>query len=197
MGETESRTPDSWGVPLSKLFEHRLVRLLNEADAVTLTCEESATILYKEMRSFMALKSALVAGDPPEALRPVNEALLRFTNRLFKTAHQALLNHGKKDESPAAHGKRDKGQHHPAAPTREFLLEWQLVRMKSARQKLVMELAYVSEKNEGLYQSLALPEPMEAEVESARVRISNVWKQLPDFPWTPSRHRSTGARLAG
>ncbi len=196
MGETESRTPHSWGVPLIKLFDHKLVKLLNEADAATLACEESALILYEELRSFMALKSDLKAGDPPESLRPVNEALLHFSSRLFKTANQVLLNHGQKNGGGMPRGQAGSEQR-PMAPTREFLLQWHLVRMKNARQRVVMELAEVSEKNEGLYRSLAVPEALGAEVESARRCVSNVWRQLPDWPWAASRHRKTGARLAG
>lgn len=196
MGETESLTPDLWGAPLIKLFDHKLVKLLDEADAATLACEESALILYEELRSFMALRSDLKSSDPPEGLRPVNEALLHFASRLFKTAHQVLLNQGQKSESTVARGRAGSRQP-PKAPTREFLLKWHLVRMRSARERLVMELAEVSEKNEGLYQSLAVPEVLGDEVESARQRVSNVWKQLPDWPWAPSRHRRTGARPAG
>ena len=196
MGETNSRTPDSWGVPLTELFDHKLVRLLSEADAATLGGEESAAVLYDELRSFMALTRALKASDPPETLRPANEALIHFAARLFKAAHQALLNHGQGDQGCATSRRRTKAHHGAVAPTREFLLEWQLARIKSARHRLVMELVDVSERDEQLYQSLSLPEALEAEVETARLRISDVWKVLPDWPWDSSRRRHTGTRLA-
>lgn len=197
MGEMCSRTPDSWGVPLTELFEHRLVTFLNEADVPTLGREESAAVLYDELRSFMALQRALNASDPPETLRPASEALAEFAARLFKAAHQALLNHGQKDQGAAAPRRREKGQHGAVAPTMEFLLQWQLVRMKVARRRLVMELADVSLRDEELYQSLALPEGLGAEVETVRMRLSDVWKELPDWPWESSRGRDTPARLAG
>jgi hypothetical protein len=81
-------------------------------------------------------------------------------------------------------------------PTKRFLLEWQLVRLKTARERLIMELADVSERNDELFRSLGLPEAVKAEVESARLRISNVWKELPVVLWESTASREVGGYIA-
>lgn len=196
MGETEIRTPESWGMPLTRFFDHKLVRLLSEADAAALGREECAAVIYDELRSFMALKGALKTGDPPEPLGPANVALLHFAARLFKAANQALLNHGQKNESSEGPRRQSKGGHRPLVPAGHFLLEWQLVRMRSARQRLVMELAEVSEADAELYRRLALPESLGAEVESARMCVSGVWDRLPGWRWPSPRRVPPGSHPA-
>ena len=191
MGETDTGVPDVWATLLARLFEHQLVALLSEADAATLSKASSAPVLYDHLRSFMALKSSLKSSDPPEALRPASEALLNFTARLFMAAHQALLNDGHRDSSPLLLNWRGaKRQHRSVVPTKQFLLEWQLVRLKAARQRLIMELADVSETNQQLFRSLGLPKAVSAEVESARLRVSEVWNELPVVPWESSAPRA-------
>jgi len=194
MGERETRVPDAWGTLLTKLFEHDIVTLLSEADASTLSKPSAALVLYDHLRSFMALKSSLKSSEPPSGvLRPAHEALLNFTARLFMAAHQALLNEGQKD-TPAkpARGWRTKRQHKAVVPTKQFLLEWQLVRLKAARERLIMELADLSERNEPLFQGLGLPDAVSAEVESARLRVSTVWKELPAVLWESPAPREVG-----
>lgn len=197
MGERNTGVPDPWGALLAQLFEHELVRLLFEADAATLGKASAALVLYDHLRSFMALKSALKNAEPQsDALRPAHEALLNVTARLFMAAHQALLNDGHKD-SPArpARGWRAKRQHKAVAPTKQFLMEWQLVRLKAARDRLIMELADVSERNQQLFESLGLPEPLAAEVESARLRVSKVWEVLPVASWESPAAREVGSHI--
>jgi hypothetical protein len=194
MGERETRVPDAWGAQLTKLFEHEIVTLLCESDVSMLSKPSAALVLYDHLRSFMALKSSLKSSEPPSGvLRPAHEALLNFTARLFMAAHQALLNEGQKD-TPAkpARGWRTKRQHKAVVPTKQFLLEWQLVRLKAARDRLIMELADVSERNEQLFESLGLPEPLAAEVESARLRVSKVWEVLPVALWESPAAREAG-----
>jgi hypothetical protein len=194
MGERETRVPDPWGTLLTKLFEHELAILLSEADVATLGKPSAALMFYDHLRSFMALKSGIKSTElQSDALRPAHEALLNFTARLFMAAHQALLNDGQKDEpAKPVRGWRAKRQHKAVVPTKEFLLEWQLVRLKAARDRLIMELADVSERNKELFESLGLPDAVSAEVESARLRVSNVWKELPAM-----RGESPGLRRAG
>jgi hypothetical protein len=55
-----------------------------------------------------------------------------------------------------------------------------------------MELADLSGRNGPLFQGLGLPGAVSAEVESARLRVSNVWKELPAVPC-----RSPGLRKVG
>jgi len=179
MGERETRVPDAWGTLLAKLFEHKLVTLLSEADVTTLSKAEAATVLYGQLRSFLALKSSLQPSEPPDILRPAHEALLSFAARLFIAAHQVLLNGTQKEGEAKPTASRARGQHSAVVPSKRFLLEWQLVRLKAARERLIMELADLSERNEELFRSLGLPEAVSAEVESARLRISDVWKELP------------------
>jgi len=185
MGKCETGVPDAWGTQLTMLFEHEIVTLFAEADVSILSKASAALVLYDHLRSFMALKSSLKTSEPQsDALLPAHEALLNYTARLFMTAHQALLNNGQKD-SPAKplRGWRASRQHKTLAPTKEFLLEWQLARLRAARDRLIMELADVSEKNDQLFQGLGLPEAVRAEVESARLRVSEIWRDLPAVLW--------------
>jgi hypothetical protein len=194
MGKSETGVPDGWGMQLTKLFEHEIVMLLSEADVSMLSKAPAALVLYDHLRSFMALKSSLKSSEPQsDALRPAHEALLNFSARLFMAAHQALLNDGQKDiPAKPVRSWRAKRQHEAVVPTKQFLLEWQLVRLKAARQRLIMELADLSERNEPLFKGLALPDKVSAEVESARLRVSNLWKALPVVP-----RESPGLRKVG
>ena len=197
MGEPESRPAEAWGPLLAKLFEHELVTLLSQADVSMLSKASAALVLYDHLRSFMVLKSSLKSSEPQaDVLRPAHEALLNFTARLFMAAHQAILNGIQKEGEAKPTASRAKGQHKAVVPTKRFLLEWQLVRLKTARERLIMELADLSERNEQLFRSLGLPEAVSAEVESARLRISNVWKELPVVLWESSAPREVGGYLA-
>jgi hypothetical protein len=197
MGERETRVPDAWGTLLAKLLEHELVTLLSQADVSMLSKASAALVLYDHLRSFMALKSSLKSGEPQsDVLRPAHEALLNFTARLFMAAHQALLNSIQKEGEAKPPQRHAKGQHSAVVPSKRFLLEWQLVRLKTARERLIMELADLSERNEQLFRSLGLPEAVSAEVESARLRISNVWKELPVVLWESSAPREVGGYIA-
>ena len=198
MGERESRVPDAWGTLLTKLFEHELVIFLSEADAATLGKPSAALVLYDHLRSFMALKSSLKTSEPQsDALRPAHEALLNFSARLFMAAHQTLVNDGQKDSSPRPIlSRRGKRQHEAVAPTKRFLLEWQVVRLKAARQRLILELADLSERNGPFFQGLGLPDQVGAEVESARLRISSVWKELPARLRASAAHGKAGGFIA-
>ena len=197
MGEHKSRAPDPWGALLTRLFEHELVILLSEADVTALGKPSAALVLYDHLRSFMTLKSAVKNTEPQsDVLRPAHEALLNFTARLFMAAHQALLNDGQRD-SPAkpVQTSRTRRQHRPMVPTKQFLLEWQLVRLKAARDRLIMELADVSERNEQFFESLGLPEALSAQVESARLRVSRVWGELPVVLWESPTAREVGGHI--
>lgn len=197
MGETETVAPAVWSTLLARLFQHDLVRLLCEADVKTLGKPAAVLLLYDHLRSFMALKSSLKSVEPPQVLRPANEALLNFTARLFMAAHQALLNEGQRDSpAPRTDRWRPRWHHKPVVPTEEFLLEWQLVRLRAARQRLIMELADVAERNEQLFRNLGLPEAVGAEVESARRHISSIWKGLPAMVPESSRLRDARGSLA-
>lgn len=197
IGERGTREPDPWGALVARLFEHELVRLLFEADVTTLGKASAALVLYDHLRSFMALKNAVKSTEPlSESLRPAHEALLNVSARLFMTAHQALLNDGQKD-APArpARGLRAKRHQKSAVPTKEFLMEWQLVRLKAARYRLIVELADVSERNEQLFENLGLPEALSAEVELARQRVSRVWRDLPVSLWESPALREVGGHI--
>jgi hypothetical protein len=197
MGERETRVPDAWGTLLAKLIEHELVTLLSQADVSMLSKASAALVLYDHLRSFMALKSSLKSSEPQaDVLRPAHESLLNFTARLFMAAHQAILNGIQKEGEAKPTQMRAKGQPKAVVPSKQFLLEWQLVRLKTARERLIMELADLSERNEQLFRNLGLPEAVSAEVESARLRISNVWKELPVVLWESSAPREVGGYLA-
>ena len=197
MGERETGVPDIWGTLLTKLFEHEIVTLLSEADVSMLSKASATLVLYDHLRSFIALKGSLKSSEPQsDVLRPLYEALLNFAARLFMAAHQALLNDLQKDDGPrGTPGHRAEGQQKAVVPTKRFLLEWQLVRLKAARERLIMEFADLSERNEPLFQGLGLPDAVSAEVESARLRVSNVWKELPAVPGASPGRRKVGGSI--
>ena len=72
----------------------------------------------------------------------------------------------------------NKWQHGVAVPSEQFLLEWQLVRFKAARERLILELADLSERHPNTFRQLKLADAVGAEVESARLRVSNVWSKI-------------------
>ena len=185
MEKPENCSPHEWGLHLSKLFEHRLVMLLSQAEADALARAEATDVLYDQLRSFMALKSRLKSLEPEsDTLRPAHEALLNFVSRLFMAAHQALLNNIQEEErGPSPKNSR---KYQPSAvvpstlvPSKRFLLEWQLVRLKAAKERLILELADLSERDKDTFKQLGLPESIGAEAESARLRISSIWSELP------------------
>jgi hypothetical protein len=198
MGESERCSPDAWGTLLSKLLDHKLATLLSQADVSALSSTEATTVLYEQLRPFLALKSSLKSSEPQsDALQPAHKALLSFVARLFMAAHQALLNDIKtEDEVKPALSGHAKGQHSVFVPSRQFLLEWQLVRLKGAREGLILELADLSERDHKVFQQLRLPEAIGAEVESARLRISNIWKELPAVAREPSPPGEVGGYIA-
>ena len=190
MGQGEYLSTNEWGRLLSNLLEHDLVALLSRVEVKTLSEAEARTVLREQFRSFMRLKSTLKSSEPrSDLLRPAHEALLNFAARLFMAAHQALLNDGQTDSPPRPAfrfswcGKR---HHEAVVPTNRFLLEWQLVRLKTARERLIMELADLSEREEPLFKCLGLPDAVSAEVESARLRVSGVWEKIPRMASMPN-----------
>jgi hypothetical protein len=181
MGQSEYSSPDAWGMLVSRLLEHRLATLLSQADISTLNEVETTAVLYQQLRSFMALKSKIKSSQPQsDVLRPAHEALLNFASRLFMAAHQALLHDSetKTREQPII-TVGTKWQHKVAVPSSRFLLEWQLVRLKAARERLILELADLSERHQNTFRDLRLPEAIGVEVESARLHITDIWKKLP------------------
>jgi len=226
MEQGEYLSPYAWGRLLSKLLEHKLATYLSQVDVKTLSEAEARTVLYEQLRSFLALKSTLKSSEPQsDILQPAHEALLSFAARLFMAAHQALLDDGKAKagdqpavsdnpkwqhiaaapsaqflfagklfmaarqllpssgrakarEQPTMSGDA-KWQHTVAAPSTQFLLEWQLVRLKASRERLILELADLSARHQNTFRELKLSKAVGAEVESARLRVSKVWKKLP------------------
>jgi hypothetical protein len=225
MGQDKYISPYAWGTLLSKLLEHDLARLLSQADAKTLSGAEARTALFEQLRSFVDLKSTLKScKQRSNVLQPSHEALLTLADRLFATAHQALLGDAKAREgqpstvsanpksqqiavTPPARfpftGKllmaarlvlrrprgteareqptmslEKKWQHGVAVPSEQFLLQWQLVRLKAARERLILELADLSEKHPNMFRRLKLTDAVGVEVESARLRVSGVWSKI-------------------
>jgi len=218
-------SPYAWGTLLSKLLEHDLARLLSQADAKTLSGAEAGTALFEQLRSFMELKRTLKScKQRSNVLQPSHEALLNLADRLFATAHQALLSDAKAREGqpftvsanpksqqiavtpptrflfadnllmaarrvlrrPRGTEAREqptmsldtKWQHGVAVPSEQFLLEWQLVRLEAARERLILELADLSERHPNMFRQLKLSDAVAAEVESARLRVSSVWSKI-------------------
>lgn len=184
MGESEIRAAEPWGLLACKLLEHRIVLLLLRGDLDALSKASAIAVLYDHMRSFMALKSRLKSSEPEsDALLPAHDALVSLTSRLFMTANQTLLNGFREEGEVELIPRRVKGKHREFVTARRFLLQWQLVRLGAARERFVLELADLSEKDEQLFLSLGLPEALTAEVECARLRVSMAWKGLPILDW--------------
>jgi hypothetical protein len=83
-------------------------------------------------------------------------------------AHQALLN------SIEAENEKEHFEEDPSGElrdTREFLMEWQLVRLRAARERLLAKLLELSDRDQQLFQQLNLPSAILAELEFVRLEL--------------------------
>lgn len=162
------RSPEEWGAIVADLFNNSLTSFLSSATVSSLGKTEVVNILYREMRPFMSLKTKLETDQPAhELLRQPNSALLHFANRLFTTTHQALLNSIEaEDEEKRLKGEPLKRLRTQTEPTRELLLEWQMLRLKEARTQFFVALADLSNLDRGVLESANLPDHLKAEIEN-------------------------------
>lgn len=169
MGQREKRSPDKWGVLLSTVLNRNLTSFLSKANADALSSDEAVEMLYRELRPLVMLKMEAESIQPKsEALGETDAALLHFAKRLFLVAHQALLN------SIEAENEKDHFEEDPSGElrdTREFLMEWQLVRLRAARERLLAKLLELSERDQQLFQQLSLPAAVLAELEFVRLEV--------------------------
>jgi hypothetical protein len=130
-----------------------------------------------------AEKKRTVSENPRwQGIAPAPSARFPFMDKLLMVARQ-VLPRGRVAE-PTKHPASSyqvEGQHRVAVASQEFLLEWQLVRLKAARERLILELADLSERHESTFRKLRLSEAVAAEVESARLRVSSVWEKIPNM----------------
>jgi hypothetical protein len=169
MGEREKRSPDNWAVLLSSVLNHNLTGFLSKANANALSSDEAVATVYQELRPLVMLKMEAESIQPQsEALGETDAALLHFAKRLFLVAHQALLN------SIEAENEKEHFEEDPSGElrdTREFLMEWQLVRLRAARERLLAKLLELSERDQQLFQQLNLPPAILAELEFVRLEV--------------------------
>ena len=145
-------------------------------------------------RLFMAAHQALlndgeaeaeeqsIVSDNPKWQHVVPAPSTRFLSaeKLFMVARKALpTSRVAEARKQSTASKQAKVEHRVAVPSKQFLLEWQLVRLKVARERLILELADLSERHENIFLELPLSEVFGAEVESAKLRVSSVWKKIP------------------
>jgi hypothetical protein len=167
MREREKCSLDRWGELLSKVLGHEITGFLSSANADTLSSDESVAMLYEELRPLVMLKSEVESIQPQsEALVEADAALLHFTKRLFLAAHQALLN-SIEAENEKNHFEEDLSGE--LRDTRGFLMEWQLVRLRAGRERLLAGLAEVSERDQQLFRQLNLTCVIPADTESVRL----------------------------
>jgi hypothetical protein len=167
MRKREKGLSDRWGELLSKVLEHELSGFLSRASADTLSSDESVAMLYEKLRPLVMLKTEVESIRPQsQTLAEADAALLHFTKRLFLAAHQALLN-SIEAENEKSHFEEDLSGE--LRDTRGFLMEWQLVRLRAARERLLSRLSEVSERDQQLFQKLKLPRAIPAEMESVRL----------------------------
>jgi hypothetical protein len=164
------RSPEEWGAIVADLFNNSLATFLLSATVSSLGKTEVVDLLYRDLRPFMTLKTKLEADQPShELLRQPNSALLHFANRLFTTTHQALLNSIEaEDEEKRLKGEPLKRLRTQTEPTRELLLEWQMLRLKEARTQFFVTLAELSNLDRGVLESANLPDELKAQVEAAQ-----------------------------
>ncbi len=160
--ECEKCSPREWGAVLSSLFEHGLTGFLSEATAEALSSDEAVATVYQELRSLVRLKTEVESIRPQsDVLAAANEALVHFAKRLFLAAHQALLN-SIEAETEKEHSEKDLSGE--LRDTRKFLMEWQLVRLRAARERLVAKLFELAEEDRRLFRRLSLPTAIRAQV---------------------------------
>ena len=163
----EKCSPREWGAALSSLFEHGLTGFLSEATAEALSSDEAVATVYQELRSLVRLKTEVESLRPrSDVLGAANGALVHFAKRLFLAAHQALLN-SIEAQTEKEHAEKDLSGE--LKDTRKFLMEWQLVRLRAARERLVARLLELSEEDQRLFKQLNLPKANRAQVESIRL----------------------------
>jgi hypothetical protein len=169
--ERSKCSPPEWGVVLSRLLGQEITGFLSDASAKALSRDETVAMLYREMRPLVMLKTEIESLQPDsEALGAVNHALVHFAKRLFLAAHQALLN------SIEADTEKERRQNDLSAEVRDsrsFLIEWQLVRLRSARERLMTRLLEMSETDPQLFRQLSLPAMVRGQVELARLERSS------------------------
>jgi len=164
--ECERCSTREWGVLLSSLLGHGLADFLSEATAEELSSDEAVAMVYRELRSLVRLKTEVESLRPQsDGLGAANSALVHFAKRLFLAAHQALLN-SIEAETEKEHTERDLSGE--LRDTRKFLIEWQLVRLRAARERLVARLFELAEEDQQLIGQLNLPTAIRAQVESVR-----------------------------
>ena len=166
----KGRSPEEWGAIVTDLFNSPLTNLLSTASVDSMSKGNVVDVLYQELRPFMQLKSRLEAEPPgDEPLYQPNAALLHFANRLFTTTHQALLNSIEaEDEEKRLKGEPLKRLRAQTEPTRELLLEWQMLRLKEARTQFFVSLAELSSSDTGVLERLNLTQPLSEEMEAAQ-----------------------------
>lgn len=166
----KDRSPEEWGAIVADLFNNPLTNLLSTASVNSMSKGDVVDVMYQELRPFMQLKSRLEAGQPAEEpLSQPNAALLHFANRLFTTTHQALLNSIEaEDEEKRLKGEPLKRLRAQTEPTRELLLEWQMLRLKEARAQFFVSLAELSNSDKGVLERLNLSQPLSEEIEAAQ-----------------------------
>jgi hypothetical protein len=121
-----------------------------------------------------------VRGNPiGQHITPVPSVRFRSADKLFTATRQFLLNSrmpkGRRQPTP---NDNVTGQHIATVSSKQFVLEWQLVRLKAAKERLILQLADLSEKDKTMFGELRLAEAVRAEVESARLRVSDVWEEI-------------------
>jgi hypothetical protein len=164
--ERNTCSPQDWGAVLSNLLGQEITTFLSEASANALSREEAVATLYREMKPLVMLKAEIESLRPQnEVLGSANDALVHFAKRLFLAAHQALLN-SIEVESEREHHQRDLSGE--LRDSRSFLMEWQLVRLRAARERLVTRLFELSEADQQLFRQLSLPTAILGQVEFIR-----------------------------
>ena len=166
----KGRSPEEWGAIVADLFNSPLTTLLSTTSVNSMSKGDVVNIMYQELRPFMQLKSRLEAEQPvDELLHQPNTALLHFATRLFTTTHQALLNSIEaEDEEKRLKGEPLKRLRAQTEPTRELLLEWQMLRLKEARAQFFVSLAELSNSDRGVLERLNLSQPLSEEMEAAQ-----------------------------
>jgi hypothetical protein len=150
--------------------------LLNFADRLFATAHQA---FLNDAKAREGYPPAVSANPKSQDIAVAPPARFPFADKLLMAARQVLRHtRGTEAGEQPTMSLDTEWQPGVAVPSEHFLLEWQLVRLKAARERLILELADLSERHPNTFRQLKLTDVVGAEVESARLRVSGVWSKI-------------------
>jgi len=150
--------------------------LLNYADRLFAAAHQA---FLSDAKAREVEPSTVSANPKSQQIGVAPPARFPFADKLLMAARQVLRHNPVTETGEQPNTSLDsKWQHGVSVPSEQFLLEWQWVRLKAARERLILELADLSERHPSMYRQLKLTDAVGAEAESTRLRVSSVWSKI-------------------